>query len=59
MERSPLRRRVCIDVAALGRLLRDPRRGRFTVQEFLNKTHDGILPELDQALGTAGPGDLF
>jgi Caspase domain len=47
------------DVAALGRLLRDPGRGRFTVREYLNKTHDGILPELDQALGAAERGDLF
>jgi uncharacterized caspase-like protein len=47
------------DVAALGRLLRDPERGKFEVYEFLDKTHHEVLPTLEQALGSAGLGDLF
>jgi hypothetical protein len=47
------------DVAALARLLRDPERGNFEVHEFLDKPHHEVLPELDQALGSAAVGDLL
>ena len=47
------------DLAALARLLRDPRRGRFEVYEFLDKAHHEVLPEIAQALGSAAPADLF
>ena len=47
------------DIAVLARLLRDPERGKFEVHEFLDKTHYEVLPHLEQALGSAAPGDLF
>ena len=47
------------DVTALARLLRDPRRGGFDVREFVDKRSDEILPEIEQALGNAAPGDFF
>jgi uncharacterized caspase-like protein len=47
------------DIAAVARLLRDPERGKFEVREFLDKYHHEVLPDLEQALGSAAPGDLF
>jgi uncharacterized caspase-like protein len=47
------------DIAALAGLLRDPERGKFEVHEFLDKTHHEVLPDLEQALGSAALGDLF
>ena len=47
------------DVTALADLLRNARRGNFEVHEFLDKTHNEILPDLEQALGSATLGDLF
>ena len=46
------------DVAALARLLGDPERGRCKVQEFLDKPCHEVLPEIEDALGRAAPGDL-
>jgi hypothetical protein len=43
----------------LGRLLRDPERGRFEVSEFLDKPHHEVLPEIEQALSKAALNDLF
>jgi HEAT repeat protein len=47
------------DIAALADLLGNPQRGNFEVHEFLDKTHNEILPDLEQALGGATLGDLF
>ena len=47
------------DIATLARLLRDTERGNFEVHEFLDKTHHEVLPDLEQALGSAGIRDLF
>jgi HEAT repeat protein len=47
------------DVAALARLLRDPERGKFEVIEFLDKSHYEVLPDLEQALGSASAGDFL
>jgi HEAT repeat protein len=47
------------DIAALGNLLRNPQRGKFEVHEFLDKSHNEILPDLEQALSSATLGDLF
>ena len=47
------------DIAALARLLSDPERGQFDVHEFLDKMHHEVLPDLEQALGSASEGDFF
>jgi HEAT repeat protein len=47
------------DIAALTRLLRDPARGNFEVHEFLDKTQQEVLLELELALHRAAKGDLF
>lgn len=46
------------DVAALARVLRDPTRGQFDVQEFLDQPSYTILPEVEQALSAAAVGDF-
>ena len=47
------------DLKALGRLLRDPEHGRFEVNEFFDKAHHEVSPEIEQALNGAAPDDLF
>ena len=46
------------DVAAMSRLLSDADRGNFSVQVFLDKPRHEVLPEIEQALSGAKPGDL-
>ena len=40
-------------------VLCDPERGDFKVREFLDKKNYEILPDVEQALHSAAPGDLF
>jgi Caspase domain len=47
------------DLKGLARLLSDPARGRFEVNEFLDKPHHEVLPDIEQALSDAAPDDLF
>jgi len=46
------------DIAALSRIFGDPERGGFIVREFLDKPHHEILPEIEQTLSHATPGDF-
>ena len=47
------------DLKAFARLLSDPERGRFEVNEFLDKPNHEVLPEIEQALSAAAPSELF
>jgi hypothetical protein len=47
------------DVAALARLLGDPERGKFEINQFLDKPHHEVLPDIEHALGSAAPSDLL
>ena len=46
------------DVGALSRILGDLERGKFEVHELVDKPRHEILPEIEQALTRAAPGDL-
>ena len=46
------------DIAALARLLRDPKRGNFEVHEFLDQPGYQVLPEIERALRAASLHDL-
>ncbi len=47
------------DVAAMRRILANPERGGFEVEEFIDKGRDAILPTIEEALYTAHQDDLF
>jgi tetratricopeptide (TPR) repeat protein len=47
------------DLKAVARLLSDPERGGFEVNEFLDKPHYEVLLGIEQALNVAAPSDLF
>src|SRR5689334_6655652 len=46
------------DIGALSRILGDRDRGMFEVRELLDKPRHEILPEIEQTLTSAAPGDL-